>query len=64
MAKTRQSKPAQYIQPSHLCYCESWQGDVVLLQMQQTLEREAEWKLLKHPNKGILILTAVCILKY
>jgi hypothetical protein len=32
--------------------------------MQQTLEREVERKLLKHPNKGILILTAVCILKY
>ena len=30
--------------------------------MQQTLDREAEWKLLKHPNKGIVIITAVCIL--
>jgi hypothetical protein len=32
--------------------------------MQQTLDREAEWKLLKHANKGIVIITAVCILKY
>ncbi len=62
MAKNHKSKPVQYIQPSHFVIVKNGKGDVVL--RYKRWGRDTEWKPSKDPNEGIVMLTAVCILKY